>query len=100
VFARHESELGRQSPARFTDARFACLAVLRSDAPAVFAPPRLVKTVGVYNIVCYGQRFYGLPQALGPVDLAKENVDGRAGVVVGRDLVSVEQRVAHLSNAG
>jgi len=60
----------------------------------------LVKTVGVYNIVCYGQRFYGLPQALGAVDLAKDDVAGRPGVVIGEDLVSVEQRVAHSSNAG
>jgi hypothetical protein len=100
VFARHETELGRQAPARFTEARVACLAFLRSDAPAAFAPPCLVKTVGVYNIVCYGQRFYGLPQALGTVDLAKDDVDGRPGVVIGDDLVSVEQRVAHFSNAG
>ena len=100
LFAEHEAELGRRAPARFTEARIACLAVLRSDAPIAFAPPRLVKTVGVYNIVCYGQRFYGLPQALGAVDLAKDDVAGRPGVVIGEDLVSVEQRVAHSSNAG
>jgi hypothetical protein len=37
---------------------------------------------------------------LGAVDLAKDDVAGRPGVVIGEDLVSVEQRVAHSSNAG
>ena len=96
------SSFARLSLARLSLALLlgACLAVLRSDAPAAFAPPRLVKTVGVYNIVCYGQRYYGLPQALGPIDLAKDDLEGRPDVVVGEDLVSVEQRVAHFSNAG
>jgi hypothetical protein len=59
-------------------------------------PPRLVKTVGVYNVVYHAGEFYGLPQALGPVDLAAEQVDDYPGVIVAYDQSSVDQKVSAL----
>jgi hypothetical protein len=99
VFHDHDDELGRYAPERFAAARAACLEALAPGAPPGDALPRLVRTVGVYNIVHYGQRFYGLPQALGPIDLAQDDVTGRPGVVIGDSLASVEQRVAGLARA-
>jgi hypothetical protein len=99
VFHRHEGELGRLAPTRFAEAQSACLAALGFGSPAVFAPPRLVKTAAAYNIVYYGQRFYGLPQALGPVDLMKEEADGWPGVIIAGDLGSLEQRIEDLSHS-
>jgi len=99
AFARHRAGLTALAPARFAAAAAACLAAAVGLSPAAAAEPRLVKTVGAYNIVHYGERFYGLPQALGPVDLATDTVAGRQGVIVASDLARVEQEIT-ASGAG
>jgi hypothetical protein len=100
TFARHQADLGRFAPTRFADARAVCLAAIEPHAaPAPAVLPRLLKTVGVHNIVQYGPRFFGLPQALGPIDLTQDDVTGRAGVVIDKDLASVERQIMELSGA-
>lgn len=47
--------------------------------------PRLVRELKTHNIVFYKGIFYALPLALGNIDLTKEDVTGRPGVVVDSD---------------
>jgi hypothetical protein len=47
--------------------------------------PRLVRQLGTHNVVFYRGLYYALPLALGPIDLANEDVTGRPGVVVDAD---------------
>jgi len=47
-------------------------------------PPHLIRAVGVTNVVGYQGRFFGIPQAAGPLDLATQSVDDVPGVVIRR----------------
>jgi radical SAM superfamily enzyme YgiQ (UPF0313 family) len=47
--------------------------------------PRLVRQLGTHNIVFYKGLYYALPLGIGPIDLTKEDVMGRAGVVIDSD---------------
>lgn len=47
--------------------------------------PRLVRQLGTHNIVFYKGLYYALPLGLGQIDLTKEDVTGRPGVVVDSD---------------
>jgi hypothetical protein len=53
-------------------------------------PPLLLYSLGNYNLVAYGRRFLAIPQSLGPIDLERENVIGRLGVMVAADLQTLE----------
>lgn len=46
--------------------------------------PHLLKAVGVYNIVAFRDRIYGVPQSLGAVDWHGQDVASMKGVVTGR----------------
>jgi hypothetical protein len=61
-------------------------AASRKDNAMVGAElPRLVRELGAHNIVFYKGLYYALPKALGDVDLTKEDVSERTGVVVDSD---------------
>ncbi|WP_298254073.1 radical SAM protein [Bradyrhizobium sp.] len=47
--------------------------------------PRLVRQLGTHNVVFYKGLYYALPLGLGPIDLTKEDVAGRSGVVIDPD---------------
>jgi hypothetical protein len=56
--------------------------------------PRLVATVDHYNVVEFEGWFYGLPHALGPIDLLTTDVIEMPGVIrdLSRDVVEGEIR--------
>ena len=56
-------------------------------------PPLLLYSTGHYNLVAHGGRFFAIPQSLGPIDLEREDVSGRAGVMIGSDLQQLERRL-------
>jgi hypothetical protein len=68
----------------------ACRQTPQSDAKVVTheaktdwaAEPRLLKSVGTYNIVAFHDRVYAVPQSLGEVDW-RQDVASMKGVVVG-----------------
>src|SRR5712692_10392628 len=55
--------------------------------------PRLLRSHRGYNLVDYRGQFYGVPQALGPVDWAGGRVDKLPGVVTGGTVEGVLARV-------
>jgi hypothetical protein len=55
--------------------------------------PRLLYSLGTYNLVAYAGWFFALPQALGAIDLENEDPMGRPGVVVGSDLWQIENAI-------
>lgn len=103
----HAAALRPHLPARY-DATFdEALALVRQTfaangpdgppRPPDRRPPRLLYARGGVNIVAHRGRFLALPQALGPIDLERENPEGRSGVLIHHDLAlieaAVEQRV-------
>jgi hypothetical protein len=56
--------------------------------------PRLVRELGTHNIVFYKGLYYALPLALGGIDLTKDDVSGRPGVVVDSDEQAVLAELA------
>ena len=65
-------------------------------------PPLLLYSMGHYNLVAYRGRFFAIPQSLGPIDLEREDVSGKPGVMVASDLQPLEQRLleAGVAEAG
>jgi hypothetical protein len=55
--------------------------------------PLLLYSMGTYNLVAHAGRFLGIPQALGPIDLEREQVTGRAGVLITDSLQELEGRL-------
>jgi hypothetical protein len=66
----------------------------KGSGPAgeVMSVPQLVGTIEDYNIVSYEGVFYGLPQALGSIDLTQTDVIEMEGVIrdVSRQVVENE----------
>jgi len=62
------------------------------DAPDRRAP-KLLYSIGQHNLVAHHGLFLGIPQSLGPIDLERENVLGRPGVVTARTLPELEAQV-------
>jgi hypothetical protein len=56
-------------------------------------PPLLLYSIGCYNLVAHRGQFFAVPQALGPIDLEREDVSGRPGVMVAPDLRDLETRL-------
>jgi hypothetical protein len=46
-----------------------------------------------YNIVRFNGSFWGLPQCLGPLDLERENVTLREGVIIAGSVEAVRAKV-------
>jgi hypothetical protein len=59
------------------------------ERSSIYPDPFLVRSVGTTNIVAFAGHFYGLPQALGPVDLRIQNVIDLPGVRVGDNLSEI-----------
>jgi hypothetical protein len=59
-------------------------------------PPLLLYGAAGFNIVAHRARFFALPQSLGPIDLEREDVSDRPGVIVSSELSEIERRL----NAG
>ena len=59
------------------------------ERSSIYPEPFLVRSVGTTNIVAFAGRFYGLPQALGPVDLQRQNVVDMPGVRVADELSEI-----------
>jgi hypothetical protein len=77
-------------------------AFTRDGGPALLEerrPPLLLYSMGRYNLVAYCGRYFGIPQSLGPVDLEREDVSGRPGVVVASDLQGLEGRLGVMAEA-
>jgi hypothetical protein len=55
--------------------------------------PRLVESLGGYNIVCFDGVYFGLPQSLGPVKLEAANAKLLPGVLSGTTLESVRDAI-------
>ena len=101
IRAEHMASLRPYLPARY-DAAFSQAKVAvrnafaRRDGPAPTAnarPPLLLYSLGRYNLVAHGGRFFAIPQSLGPVDLEREDVSKRPGVMVATDLQNLETRL-------
>lgn len=56
--------------------------------------PRLLCTIGTTNVVIYGGLFYGLPQALGPIDLENDSVISCPDVMVASSLQELTGRIS------
>lgn len=56
-------------------------------------PPRLIESFGDYNIVSYRNRYIGLPQSLGPVDLETSDLDALPGVATGETIQQARRRI-------
>ena len=55
--------------------------------------PRLVESIGTYNLVAFDKRYIGVPQALGPMDLATTDLDGIPGLIFAASLQELRGRV-------
>jgi hypothetical protein len=53
--------------------------------------PSLLRSIGVYNIVKHGTKYFGLPQALGPIDVRDDLTLLRPGVVAASSEREVEE---------
>jgi radical SAM superfamily enzyme YgiQ (UPF0313 family) len=89
---------GKSAPARAagtTNKNCRSISLKTVDAPTmVKSVPLLVGSLQGYNVVEYEGWFYGLPQALGPLDLSQTDVIEMPGVIrdLSRDVVESEIR--------
>ncbi len=56
-------------------------------------PPLLLYTMGHYNLVAHRGRFFAIPRSLGPIDLEREDVSDKPGVMIAPDLQGLETRL-------
>lgn len=98
IKADHASTLRPYLPARY-DAAFAEATALIGSAfagggePALIEdrqPPLLLYSKASYNLVAHNGRFFAIPQSLGPIDLEREDVSGKPGVLAAPDLQRLE----------
>jgi lipopolysaccharide transport system ATP-binding protein len=52
--------------------------------------PKLIKTVGDYNLLHYLGTYYALPRALGNIDVGTADLSGLDGVIVGKTIEEME----------
>jgi Sulfotransferase domain len=102
IHAENSDTLRPYLPARY-DSAFAeakakvCSAFGGSAAPRPLPdqrPPLLLYGIAGFNIVAHRARFFAMPQSLGPIDLEREDVSSRPGVLVSSDLSELERRVS------
>jgi hypothetical protein len=56
--------------------------------------PQLLEAIGVFNIVKFRGRFFGIPQSLGPLDLTEyEEVESLPGVLIADSLQNARRKV-------
>lgn len=56
------------------------------EKPEVVAPPELIESMGAFNIVRFRGSYLGVPQSLGPLDLASVRYEDLPGLVVSPSL--------------
>jgi hypothetical protein len=61
------------------------------DRDSIYQDPVLIRSIGNTNIVAFAGRFYGLPQALGPINFNTENVVELPGVRVAGNLSDLHE---------
>lgn len=61
------------------------------DRDSNYQDPVLIRSVGKTNIVAFAGRFYGLPQALGPINFNTQNVAELPGVRVAGNLSDLHE---------
>lgn len=92
-FLRHRGYLAVR-PQQRADAVEGADHVESSDAFGMAdSVPRLVRSIKSYNIVSLRGRFWGVPHALGPMDLTHMKVDELPGVIGGRSPDEVEAKI-------
>ena len=64
--------------------------VAESPTPA---PPRLLESLEGYNVVSYANQFFGVPQAMGPVDVDSPHISARPGVIIDLSLDGIRARI-------
>ncbi|MGD9536742.1 MAG: radical SAM/SPASM domain-containing protein [Alphaproteobacteria bacterium] len=69
----------------------------RLPASRPVKPPRLVETIGNYNIVEYGSRYFGIPHTAGPIEVDKTDLSVVPGVVADDRYARVLHRVRALA---
>ena len=57
------------------------------------APPRLVETVGAFNIVNYNGSYFGVPHCLGPMDLAQQDLSTLPGLIMADSLHNARRMI-------
>jgi len=107
IKADHASTLRPYLPARY-DAAFSeaaatiASAFARGSGRALIEdsrPPLLLYSNGSYNLVAHNGCFFAIPQSLGPIDLEREDVSGKPGVLVAADLQRLEARLEAVLNS-
>jgi len=81
-----EMKVGR---ARLVETEVSLSDVVTGPANEFFAEPRLLESIGEYNVVGYEGWVYGIPRSLGPIDLTEVDITEMLGVIkdVSRDVV-------------
>lgn len=87
-FQSHRGYLGvRPDPAKETG---------KTNEPAMGLAdsiPRLIRAIADYNVVSLRGQFWGIPQALGPIDLTSVEVEKLPGVIVGQSPEDVATKI-------
>lgn len=64
-------------------------AVSKDHTKVIPAPPRLLLSEGDFNIVTYGDRYFGIPHRLGPLEVDKTDLSTVPDVVIESELEAV-----------
>ncbi|MBM4072532.1 MAG: radical SAM protein [Planctomycetes bacterium] len=78
---------------RLPDIRRRIQEAIAGSPPAAKAPPVLVESIGTWNVVAYDDRYLGIPQALGPMDLTQVSLEKLSGVMVGKELPELRRKL-------
>ncbi|MDR4498215.1 MAG: class I SAM-dependent methyltransferase [Candidatus Scalindua sp.] len=96
-FKRHRGYLGIR-PEGVTAENFV---PERYTAPLSFAlgkaPPHLVETIGRYNLISYSGRYYGIPHALGQLEIDKIKPEEMEGVLMDISLTALRKKLKSLA---
>lgn len=73
--------------------------VAKTQSEPKGATPRLVRTLHDHDVIAYEGWFYGVPRALGPVDLTQTDALSLPGVIADVALAGVENQIEELAAA-
>jgi MoaA/NifB/PqqE/SkfB family radical SAM enzyme len=71
--------------------------VLTQIAPP---PPRLVESIRLYNIVFYDHKYFGVPQAAGPIDVDSDAISTVDGLIVDGSLGRLRSSIKEKTGGG
>lgn len=81
-------------PALFACRESIAVAMLQGAWNGVHVEPLLLKPVKDFNVVQFGQAYYGVPQRLGPIDFFSTDPMGLRGVIKGDSYESVASSIS------